>query len=121
MKLEISDMREVVSAAILQKLTEEQRNMLIQQAIAALLTPKEKQYGGLGETPLQTAFSQAVFDVARDVVKDQITKDPKFVNTLGTIVTMALAKAMAQDELVDGMASLFAQTFAKLARAERGY
>ena len=66
--------REVVAKGIIESLSEDQRTLVIQQAVQALLQQPEDPYrrGQKGESPLQIAFNNAVRDVANGVVKDYL-------------------------------------------------
>lgn len=53
-------MQSVVSKAVLDGLTEEHRNLVLEEAAKFLITPIKDTYGRAGLTPLQQAFNAAL-------------------------------------------------------------
>lgn len=68
--------RELVARGIIDAIGPEQRDLVIQQAVQALLEAPKDTYGRVsGDTPLQQAFNNAVRQIATDVVKDYLNVD----------------------------------------------
>lgn len=77
--IDSSAVRDIVMRGIFDALGEEQRNLLIQEALGALLERKTvKQTYGRDETlpsPLEDAFRNAVVGIAREVVDEYLAQD----------------------------------------------
>lgn len=105
------EMANLLSAQVLASLSQETKETLIQSALKFLLTPK-RDYPHNGETPLQTAFDQAVRRMANDVA-DEVLKeqglDEKIKMELGKLV--ATMPEVFDDEKV--RASIMDLVFAK--------
>lgn len=69
--------QQIVQKAIFESLTEESRNAMIEQAIAALITlPPKVNYGSIQPpSPLQVAFNDQVRQVASEVVNTYLNDD----------------------------------------------
>ncbi len=82
-KLDDEAMRSLVHKAIFDSISTEKRNELVEAAIKGLLTPKES-YPGMREKEslLSTIFNQSVMQVARDIIKEDLSKDDKFITEL---------------------------------------
>ena len=73
MSIDSEAAREVVAKGIIESLSDEQRNLVIQQAVQALLEEPRDSYGrNKGKSPLQIAFNNAVRWVANDVVREYL-------------------------------------------------
>ena len=73
MSIDSEAAREVVAKGIIESLSDEQRNLVIQQAVHALLEDPRDSYGrNKGKSPLQIAFNNAVRWVANDVVREYL-------------------------------------------------
>ena len=106
-------MREIVSAAILQTVTTENRDALIAQAIANLLAPNSSGYGRK-ESPLQEAFNSAVFNKAKQIVVEALDLDETLNTKIKAIVIEAAEKALSEEkrgEMINSMASAIAAAF----------
>jgi hypothetical protein len=76
LNLDEAGIKESISEAVLHALDANQREGLIQAAIAYLLSPDDL-YGRKQESPLQRAFQQALINVAREVVRQGLEADPE--------------------------------------------
>jgi pyruvoyl-dependent arginine decarboxylase (PvlArgDC) len=106
-------MREIVSAAILQTVTAENRDALITSAIASLLAPNSSGYGGR-ESPLQVAFNLAIQQTARQIVKEMLDTDEQIKAVVEEIIISAAKKAFSsekKDTMIDSMANAIAEGF----------
>lgn len=126
-KLDAEAAASIASAAIFDSLSEEARDSVIKQAIEHLLTPvKNDRFSvGPGQTPLQTAFNQALSTAAYKAVADKVANDPqvtaKIDELLGPLLNKALeAEAENYDNsLSDKLGSALGQWLAEKARSQR--
>jgi hypothetical protein len=116
-KIDKDALREIVSAAILEKMSQEQRDLLIQQALASLLQAPPDSYGKKQPTKMEDLFREATYGAARDIVKEILASDTALKEKLAVACRDALTRALNNDELVTSIASLFSQIFAKAAEA----
>lgn len=112
LRIDTKDMHSLVSEAILTRLSEEQRNILIQEAIGSLLTPVETRGYGTGRTQLQEAFRQAVYGVSCDVVKKTLEESPAVIEAIQKLVAEAVAKLLANNDAVNQIASVLSSAHA---------
>lgn len=88
--------REVVAKGIIESLSDEQRNLVIQQAVQTLLEEPRDSYGrNKGESPLQIAFNNAVRGVANDVVREYLNL-PDIRSAVESSILVALKAYMEQ-------------------------
>jgi hypothetical protein len=109
-------MREIVSAAILQTVTAENRDTLITEAIANLLRPKEARYGPKTSL-LQEAFDFAVNEKARQILTEMLDTDQKIKAQVSDIIAKAAEKAFNEErkeQMIDSMARAIATAFRDL-------
>jgi hypothetical protein len=103
----------LVGAAILQTVTQENRDVLIQEAVTHLLTTdKSYSYGGRQRSPLQNAFDYAVEQKAKEVIGQ--TLDGVLSEKVKEVVEEALVKAFAEerkDKLVQNIADAIIKGF----------
>ena len=95
MKIELENinMQELFSAALLQAMSEEQRGILIKDAIQFLMTPKDGgSFYGSKITPLQEAFRVAIRDVAQKDIADYLTTDVKVKEAIMGLIKDAVEK-----------------------------
>jgi hypothetical protein len=108
-------MREIVSAAILQTVTVENRDALITEAIANLIAPTPSGFGGRKPiSPLQEAFNGAVHDKARQLVTEMLNSDHTFSTKVNAVITEAVLKAFndeKRDVMINAMAHAIANAF----------
>lgn len=104
MRIEIPDdteIKEIVTAAILTHLGQEQRDLLIKQALKELIEPKTRSTrGGYDKEeyiPLHEAFQKAVNQVAKDVLYQQFTTDTEAHKKLMAIIDEAVQQWLASD------------------------
>jgi hypothetical protein len=83
--LPLDEMRTLMNKAILDTLSAEAREKLIQHALDYLMTgPKvDRGFGKGGESPLELAFNNAVRELAGEVAKDIVTEQkPKITEAI---------------------------------------
>lgn len=121
-KLDDSTMRDVITAAILKTLTEESKALLIQQAIASLLTPIPKR-DAFDRTPektkLQEIFDRAAYSTAIEVVRAAFNEDERVKTSMRELVAKGLEKALEDGELPGKLASIISEVFSKAASGSR--
>ena len=106
-------MREIVSAAILQTVTAENRDALITAAISSLLKPNSSGFGAK-ESPLQAAFNSAIHQKAKQIVTEMLDADEQIKTALENIIISAAKKAFSaekKNDMIDSMASAIAAGF----------
>jgi len=96
-KLEPDALRDVVSAAILKSLDEGKRDALIESAIKHLLTPQGGSAYHKAESPLQTAFNNAVSLVAQQVAVETMKNDATVQANIQALLTEAFTKVMSEN------------------------
>lgn len=108
MQLNLNDeqMRSVVTAAILQTISPEQRDTLIQEALKSLLVPKQSDYYGTKKTPIQEAFERAAFQVAMRVAEGYFAENETVRAEMEGLVAEAWQKVVGEGRIrvVDRMA-----------------
>lgn len=104
MKLELSDeqIQSAVSAAILQGISQENRDVLIKSAIEHLITPpnKESYQTSPSPSPLQAAFNHAVSDIARNMCHEELKKDSAVKEKIREIIAKAVEKMTLNEEKI---------------------
>lgn len=98
MNVNLSDdnMKDIIAKAVLDTLTPESRNDLIQNSIKSLLTTKPS--GGYGSvSPLQSAFNEAIATVARQVASEQLKANAEVKTALEKLITDAWGKLTHDD------------------------
>lgn len=112
MKLDIDQeaLREVVKAAILEQLGTEGRERLIAAALEHLLTPPppDSYTRQRMPSPLEEAFNIAAATVARQIVMEEVAKDPVFIAKVREQVGAAVVK-MDEDNYTDYVADALAE------------
>lgn len=97
--IDATAMKTVVSKAIMESISQEQRDVILEQAVAKLITPTKVNTGYRtedGPSPLQEAFDRAVVQAANTAVRELIEERPEFQ----TKVRAAVADAI--DKLIEG-------------------
>lgn len=107
MTLDLSDeqLNTVVTAAVMQSISGESRDKLVQQAIAELL--KRNNSGRFdNKSPLENALANAVQSVARTLIEQKLTSDAEFIARIDGLIVDAVRKLTETDRpaLVDKMA-----------------
>jgi uncharacterized membrane-anchored protein YjiN (DUF445 family) len=114
-KIEQEKVQAIISQAILKELGENQRDMLIAQAIEYLL--KEQASGsGYSSTkfiPLHQAFNSAVAHSAQKVARELVENDEQIQAKLKALLTEAMEKVFNEkrETMVDSMAAAFIKGF----------
>lgn len=94
MNVNLSDdnMKDIIAKAVLDTLTPESRETMIQEAIKSLLvTPPSTTYGR-AKAPLQEAFDSAVQQVAVKIAEEQLRENTE----VQAIITKLIADAWTQ-------------------------
>lgn len=121
LKIDPNDMKAIVSAAILDKMSREQRDVLVQEAIASLLVPqKQDSYSRVeAKTKLQDAFSTAAYTVTVEIVREHLRTDEAFRGAVTTMVTRGILSLLDNEsdsaKLSGSVASIIAALFEKAA------
>lgn len=100
-------MRQIVSAAIIQQLTQEDKDHIIAQAIAFLNTTPDRRYdyGEKPKTRLQEAFNIAMGQMVYRVCNEYVAEHPEFRAAIVKQCEAVAAQAIAMDpELVGEIA-----------------
>ena len=90
---------EVASAAVMNLLSQESREKMIQEAIKSLLEPPADRGGYSRKSPIQEAFYAAVRGQAEKVVFDFVEKSEELRAKITSLVLDALSKAVAQSHI----------------------
>lgn len=122
-KLDAEAAASIASAAIFDSLSEEARDSVIKQAIEHLLTPeKDRMRTNHGQTPLQTAFNQALNTAAYKAVAEKVSNDPQVTAKIDELLGPLLLKAIEAEaehydnSLSDKLGSALGQWLAEKAR-----
>lgn len=114
-RLDDTNLKSIVSAAVLQTLTAESRDELIKQAVSHLMQPdKMGRYGNL--TPLEQAFGFAVEKTAREIIADIVRDDDAVKTALRDLAAKSIAKAMLSETVVNDIADAIGTMVGKAAR-----
>jgi hypothetical protein len=92
-KLDPELIRDAVSSAVLQSLDENKRNSMIEAALKHLLTPSGDAYRK-GESPLQTAFNNALSVVARDIAQKTLEDNAEVKEKIMGLLNEAFTRVM---------------------------
>lgn len=92
-------MAALVSKAILEGIDNEQRNLLLEQAVTALVTPvkNERWSTDPGKTPLQEAFARAAQVVVNKVAMELVEANEEFAARVRDLIGEAIAVAAESD------------------------
>lgn len=97
LQIDSQAMQIIVAKAIMDTMTTESRDALVQQAIATLITPPPKDRNSYSSreprSPLQEMFEYSVQNVARDMVATIVRDDDAFRARIRELLDAALAKA----------------------------
>ncbi len=104
-------MAKVASAAILEQISDEDRNGLVAKAVEHLMTPASSRlYPGLRLTPVQEAFDLGVETAARQIIYRYIQENPVVKERIIALVAQAFDKIMepefreaAAEKMADGL------------------
>lgn len=100
MELKLSDdqLKSLVSEAILNAINQEQRAILIKEAIQHLLQPKDGSgYHGQRMSPLQDSFNIAVQRVAHDICRDALENNADIKEQIRALVAESFRKALVDE------------------------
>lgn len=87
----------IAAKAIFEGIGQEQRDLVLQQAVRSLLEVPKTPYGMVGRSPLQSAFDTAIASVAHDVVRRQIMNDPAVRAKIEEFLAGPVAKLLEED------------------------
>ena len=97
-KIDTEAMTAVVSRAILEGISTEQRDLLLEQAVTALVTPKKvNSWDRDGVTPLQEAFARAAQATVNRVAYEMVETNEAFVARIREMIGEAIAAAAEED------------------------
>ena len=98
-KLDAESLKTVIAKAVLDNLGEVQREAIMRGAIEHLLTPPPSTgYGSRQDpTPIQSAFNQAVRDVALQVAKETVAGDTVIREKIRGLLVAAAERALDAD------------------------
>lgn len=113
MSLTISDdaMKSVMASAILQAITKEEREKLIQAALESLLTEKETNYPY--KTKLSRVFDDAVHVFARKHVEEMLRGDEVFKTKLREVLNKGIEGVLAgiETKIHDAVSNIITKAF----------
>ena len=99
-KIDAEAMSAVVSRAILEGVSSEQRDLLLEQAVKALVTPPQRESWRAGPpdpTPLQGAFDRAAQTVVNKVAMEMVGENEEFAQRVRELVGEAISVAADRD------------------------
>jgi hypothetical protein len=114
MKLEMDDaqLKSLFGEAFLARLSDEQRDDLIKQALAYLMEPQKGQhYGSRTESPLEEVFRKAVHDYASRAVREWLQDNTEQQERFRKIFIVAWERFLAghSENLSDTIAEKFSK------------
>ena len=113
-KLDDAAMKDIVSAAIMQTMTAENRDTLIRAAITNLISPVSRgNYGSQNTSPLQDAFNYAVRNVAEKLVTEMLQDDAGLKGQIRNLVTAAMEQITNDDERREKLVSRLANNISE--------
>lgn len=117
MEINVTDeaMKKALSEAIMVSLGEEIRDKLIKDALEHLLAKQvvKEQYGRSSEGPskVEELFGQYVEGIARDTIRDLVTKDEEVLEAINKFVKGAVIRLMTDED--NGLATAMSAAMAK--------
>lgn len=91
-------MRDIVSKAIFDSVTPEERERILKAAIVQLLTPEKPQYGrGDAVSPLEVAMKSAAHTVATQIANQRLAEDAEFKANIESLFQDVARKLFATD------------------------
>lgn len=113
-------LHDLVSKWVLEQMSGEQREKVLQQAITYLMTPPESSsYNRNPPSPLQVAFNNSLTGVMHDVARKMVEEDPTVRESIQKLMGEALEGFLhtnwsdKKDSFVKAMADAFATVFSK--------
>lgn len=98
LKIDSEGMNALVAKAIMDSLTPEKREQLIQAAIAGLLERKRStRLGASDKSELQEIFEQATYATASQVIREGLEKDAVFREKIDSVFREAVERAFTGD------------------------
>lgn len=120
MRLDLSDeqLKAILSAAIIEHLGPDNRDKLLRSAIEDHLMKPESSTGYRSDprTRLQVAFDQASFQVAVEIIREELKKEPSRME-LEKLVRATIEKVMS--EHIETLATEMAQAFQRAISKDR--
>lgn len=111
------EVKQLVSHAIFQALSQERRDEILKEAVAFLLTPERdrtRDNYGSKYSPIQEAFNRAVCATASHMVFEKLTNDQAFKAELESIWKQAWLKIVdntdVRQKLVDKVSNAIAES-----------
>lgn len=102
----------IVGSAVMQSITDENRDTLIKEAVTHLLTPQKHSAFGRQRTPLQEAFDLALQQKATEYIREQF--EGELGEQVKTLVQEAVVKAFESErrsELVVNITAAVVKAF----------
>ena len=91
-------MNQIVSKAIIESISDEQRDLIIQQAVNSLLkAPPRSGYGVEPQTPIQAAFDNAVSMAAMKIAHDFVAENEQLKDKVRALLAQS-AEVLLADE-----------------------
>lgn len=112
------DMRAAVAKAVLETLSQDKRDLLVQTALEHLMAPQKGQYGHDRESVLQETFNQELANQARLVVRDYFTEDGPMKEKLKSFIQKMVEKMLTDEngDLGNAFADAVSEAMKKLTR-----
>lgn len=108
-KLDPSAVQDLIHGAILNAISTDARDALIESALKHLMTP-QRSYAGQQATPLAEAFTQAVRSAAQKVVMESVRDDERVQAKIRELVSPTIAAIC--DGNYDGLPEAIGAAFA---------
>ncbi len=112
----------IVTKAILDQITAEQRKVILDQAVKALLSPKPDPYGYSRReiTPVQAAFDNAVRQSAMKAAQTLVDDDVEFQGRLRNMVRDSMTKLLdSESDLAQAVGTAVGQAVTAWAQENR--
>lgn len=112
--MENEALRALVTDALFNGIEQKKRDELLKAALSSLLEEKRNSSFGTNKSDLQRAFDEALYTVARDIVKEHIIANPKMRNQIREVVVEAFDAVMKDEhrtELVSSIAGAIQEAF----------
>jgi hypothetical protein len=121
-KIDDTAMKDIVAKAILDSVTDEQRDEILKAAVTNLITPPPStgMYGGRKEpSPLQNAFDIAVRSVGQEVVNEMVKGELR--DKIREMVKAKVSEIIEDDSnLAYGVGQSVGQAIESAMRGDRG-
>lgn len=106
---------EMIGASVMNSITQDQRDMLVKAAVVYLLTPEKSPGEYVAKaSPLQKAFNNSVYNLARVQVEKDLAADGEFAAMIKDVIAEAVTKAMTgteREKLVEKVADAITEGF----------